>query len=51
MNLLIKNIKRVGHGFPNFENYRRQLLLHCGVEWLAHSTRRTYQNRQPRVDA
>ena len=28
--LLIKKIKRVGHGFRNFENYRLRLLLHCG---------------------
>jgi len=33
MNLLVKKIKRVGHGFRNFENYRLRLLLHCGVTW------------------
>ena len=33
VNLLIKKIKRVGHGFRNFENYRLRLLLHCGVSW------------------
>jgi transposase len=33
VNLLIKKIKRVGHGFRNFDNYRLRLLLHCGVEW------------------
>ena len=33
MNLLIKKIKRVGHGFRNFDNYRLRLLLHCGVDW------------------
>jgi transposase len=33
MNLLVKKIKRVGHGFRNFQNYRLRLLLHCGVEW------------------
>ena len=33
VNLLIKKIKRVGHGFRNFENYRLRLLLHCGVQW------------------
>jgi len=33
MNLLIKKIKRVGHGFRNFDNYRLRLLLHCGVNW------------------
>ena len=32
-NLLIKKIKRVGHGFRNFDNYRLRLLLHCGVDW------------------
>ena len=35
MNLLIKKIKRVGHGFRNLANYRLRLLLHCGVEWEA----------------
>ncbi len=33
MNLLIKKIKRSGHGFRNFDNYRLRLLLHCGVDW------------------
>jgi transposase len=33
VNLLIKKIKRVGHGFRNFTNYRLRLLLHCGVDW------------------
>jgi transposase len=33
VNLLVKKIKRVGHGFRNFENYRLRLLLHCGVQW------------------
>lgn len=33
MNALIKKIKRTGHGFRNFDNYRLRLLLHCGVEW------------------
>jgi transposase len=27
VNLLIKKIKRVGHGFRNFTNYRLRLLL------------------------
>jgi hypothetical protein len=38
MNLLIKRVKRVGHGFRNFTNYR--LLLHCGVKWQTHHTAR-----------
>ncbi len=33
VNLLVKKIKRVGHGFRNFDNYRLRLLLHCGVQW------------------
>jgi transposase len=33
INLLIKKVKRIGHGFRNFDNYRLRLLLHCGVEW------------------
>ena len=38
-NLLIKKIKRVGHGFRNVENYRLRLLLHCGVSWTASGSR------------
>ena len=33
VNALIKKIKRVGHGYRNFDNYRLRLLLHCGVDW------------------
>jgi transposase len=33
INLLIKKVKRVGHGFRNFANYRLRLLLHCGTVW------------------
>jgi hypothetical protein len=36
VNLLIKKVKRDGHGFRNFANYRLRLLLHCGVTWQAH---------------
>jgi transposase len=38
VNLLIKKVKRVGHGFRNFANYRLRLLLHCGVAWQTHRT-------------
>ena len=31
VNLLIKKVKRVGHGFRSFVNYRLRLLLHCDV--------------------
>jgi transposase len=50
MNLLIKKIKRVGHGFRNFTNYRLRLLLHCGVRWQTHRTARL-QSRSPRLVA
>ena len=40
INLLIKKVKRVGHGFRNFTNYRLRLLLHCGVRWQTHRTAR-----------
>lgn len=50
MNLLIKNIKRVGRGFTNFENYRLRLLLHCGVEWQTHRTA-SIRGRSPHLAA
>jgi transposase len=40
VNLLVKKVKRVGHGFRNFANYRLRLLLHCGVRWQTHRTAR-----------
>jgi transposase len=40
VNLLIKKVKRVGHGFRSFANYRLRLLLHCGVTWQTHRTAR-----------
>lgn len=50
MNLLIKKIKRVGHGFRNFQNYRLRLLLHCGVEWQTPQPTRI-RGRLPRLAA
>ena len=50
MNLLIKKIKRVGHGFRNFHNYRLRLLLHCGVTWQTHPTT-PLRGRLPRLAA
>ena len=50
MNLLIKKVKRVGHGFRNFANYRLRLLLHCGVGWQTHQTARL-RGRSPRLVA
>lgn len=50
VNLLIKNIKRVGHGFRNFTNYRLRLLLHCGVTWHTPPAARI-RGRSPRLVA
>jgi transposase len=50
VNLLIKKVKRVGHGFRNFANYRLRLLLHCGVRWQTHRTARL-RSRSPRFVA
>ena len=34
LNLLIKKVKRAGHGFRSFANYRLRILLHAGgVRW------------------
>lgn len=36
LNLLIKKVKRAGHGFRSFSNYRPRILLHAGgVNWPA----------------
>jgi transposase len=50
MNLLIKKVKRTGHGFRNFDNYRLRLLLHCGVDWQTPSPTRI-RGRLPRLIA
>jgi len=31
--MLIKKIKRIGHGFRNLDNYRLRLLLSVGLDW------------------
>lgn len=50
VNLLVKKIKRAGHGFRNFENYRLRLLLHCGITWH-HQTPTPLRGRLPRFAA
>jgi transposase len=49
-NLIIKNIKRLGFGFRNFENYRLRLLLRCGAPWQ-HPQVASIRRRQPRISA
>jgi transposase len=50
VNLLIKKILRIGHGFRNFRNYRLRLLLHCGITWQNH-TPTPLRGRLPRLAA
>jgi transposase len=49
-NLIIKNIKRLGFGFRNFDNYRLRLLLRCGAPWQHHRVA-SIRPRQPRISA
>jgi transposase len=49
-NLVVKNVKRLGFGFRNFENYRLRLLLRCGAPWQ-HRPVASIRPRHPRVSA
>ena len=49
-NLVIKNIKRTGYGFRNFNNYRLRLLLRNGAPWQTHLVA-SIRPRQPRFIA
>jgi transposase len=49
-NLIVKNIKRLGFGFRNFENHRLRLLLRCGAPWQ-HPHVASMRPRHPRVIA
>lgn len=46
VNLVIEKIRRIGHGYRNFDNYRRRLLLGCGIQWTTVPTHRI-RGRQP----
>ena len=48
LNLLIDKIRRLGHGFRNYDNYRLRLLLYCGVDWQTDPTPRI-RRRRPRM--
>jgi transposase len=51
MNLLVKKVKRCGHGFKSFRNYRLRVLLHCGgIKWNAHPAT-TMRSRSPQLAA
>lgn len=50
VNLLVKKVLRVAHGFRNLDNYRLRLLLHCGVKWQTPVATRI-RGRAPRLVA
>lgn len=50
VNLVVKKVVRVAHGFRNFTNFRLRILLHCGVEWQTPPAARI-RGRSPRLVA
>jgi transposase len=52
LNLLVKKVKRCGHGFVNFEHYRLRVLLHTGgVTWPTRPNPPRIRTRSPHSDA
>jgi transposase len=50
VNLVVKKVVRVAHGFRSFRNFRLRVLLHCGVEWHTPPAARI-RGRAPRLVA
>ena len=52
LNLSVKKVKRCGHGFRSFENYRLRVLLHAGgVRWPVRSVVPPIRTRSPHSNA
>jgi transposase len=52
LNLCVKKVKRCGHGFRSFENYRLRVLLHAGgVTWPSRPRPPRIRTRTPYSDA
>jgi transposase len=52
LNLCVKKVKRCGHGFRSFENYRLRVLLHAGgVTWPERPSPPRIRTRAPYSDA
>ena len=52
LNLLVKKVKRCGHGFRNFEHYRLRVLLHTGgVSWPKQTHAPRLRERSPHSNA
>ncbi len=50
VNLVVKKVIRVAHGFRSFKNFRLRVLLHCGAEWHTPPAARI-RGRSPRLVA
>ena len=50
VNLVVKKVVRVAHGFRSFKNFRLRVLLHCGVQWHTPPAARI-RGRGPRLVA
>ncbi len=52
LNLMVKKVKRCGHGFRSFENYRLRVLLYAGgVTWPTRPSPPPLRSRAPHSDA
>ena len=52
LNLAVKKVKRCGHGFRSFDNYRLRVLLHAGgIRWPERTTVPPLRTRSPQLDA
>ncbi len=52
LNLAVKKVKRCGHGFRSFENYRLRVLLHAGgIRWPERTAVPPLRSRSPQLDA
>jgi len=52
LNLCVKKVKRCGHGFRSFENYRLRVLLHAGgITWPTRPRPPRIRTRSPHSDA
>ena len=52
LNLLVKKVKRCGHGFRRFEHYRLRVLLHTGgITWPARPCPPRIRTRAPHSNA
>lgn len=52
LNLLVKKVKRCGHGFTSFDNYRLRVLLHTGgITWPTRPSPPRIRMRSPHSNA